>query len=314
MRSKNWFKYSIILLVILIILGCNRNKYSIIEKQFFTADTLFSIKIYEPIDNKVLNDFQSYIIKLSSDIDRYNENSLIYNLNKNGFIKNPPQWLNELLNYSMRMRDRSNGGFDITIGELVDLWGFGTKNPHIPKKEDIEKFLKTNREIKITNEEITIKNCKIDLGAVGKGFLLAKAKEFLIKRNIHTFLLNFGGNIYGNGKREYKIGIQVPYEPTGVYDKIITIKNQSIATSGDYQRYFEKDGKRYCHIFDPKTGYQPKLFNGITVITKDPIDSDMLSTAIFVRGFLPALKQRLVNAYYYEYGKKKAMELPRKSN
>ena len=302
MRSKNWYKY-LFFTIIILLLGC-QGKSKIAERQFFTADTFFTIKVYEQVDGKVFDDLQNYIIQLSSDIDRYNKNSLIYKLNDTGELLNPPKWLVELLKYSMKMKEASNGGFDITIGELVDLWGFGSKNPHIPNDADIKNFLKKKRDIIISDKKIIIRNCKVDLGAVGKGFLLEKAKEFLLKRGVKTFLLNFGGNIYGHGEREYKIGIQVPYRPTGIYDKIITIRNKSVATSGDYQRYFEKDGKRYCHIFDPETGHQPKLYNGITVITKAPIDSDILSTAIFVRGFLPAFRAKLIETYFYKYEKK----------
>ncbi|MCD6579092.1 FAD:protein FMN transferase [bacterium] len=307
MRLRNWYKYLIIVSISMLILSC-KEKPEVIQRQFFTADTFFTIKIYESVEGKILDDLQNYIVRLSSDIDRYNKNSFIYKLNDTGKLLDPPQWLYDLLNYSMKMREASSGGFDITIGELVDLWGFGTKNPHIPQKEDIESFLKKARELNISKDRITTKNCKLDLGAIGKGFLLEKAKQFLLKRGVNTFLLNFGGNIYGHGERTYKIGVQVPYEPTGVYDKIVEIKDQSVATSGDYQRYFEKNGKRYCHIFDPKTGYQPTLYNGITVITKDPIDSDALSTAVFVKGILPVFKSKLIKAYYYKYGKKEISE------
>ncbi len=280
MRLKNFYR---ILLAIFFLFALQCKKESIVEGSFFMADTIFTVKIYNSLNEGTIKELEIYLAPYANNIDRYNKASIIHKLNERGDYE-CPQWLIDLIEYSQMINKKTDSGFDITIGELIDIWGFGIGTPHLPAAGEIKNFLAKKRMLSIDGNRVNIENCKIDLGGLGKGFLLEKARQFLGKKGIKTYLLNFGGNIFCNGERQFKIGIQDPFSPNGQYKKVITIKNKAVSTSGDYERYFEKNGKRYCHIFDPKTGYPQCLYHSVTVISDSPMDSDVLSTAIFVRG------------------------------
>ena len=130
---------------------------------------------------------------------------------------------------------------------------------------------------------------KIDLGGIVKGYAADETKRILNKSGIKNAIIDFGGNIYACGNNPsgepWKIGIQNPFELSRKYMGIINATDSTIVISGDYERYFEFEGKRYHHIIDSKTGYPSENeLSAVCVIAKDSIDADALSTALFVLG------------------------------
>ena len=128
---------------------------------------------------------------------------------------------------------------------------------------------------------------KLGLGAIAKGHALALAAAALRARGLRSFLLSAGGQTYAAGLREgrpWRVGVR---DPRGAPDAIIAqlpLEDASAATSGDYERYFERDGVRYHHILDPRTGSPARGLRSVTVIDADPVRADAMSTAIFVLG------------------------------
>lgn len=138
----------------------------------------------------------------------------------------------------------------------------------------------------------------IDVGAIAKGYIADKLKDYLKDHGIRHALINLGGNVLAMGKKldgsEYNIGIQKPFDQTGEPITSIRLSDKSVVTSGTYQRYFESEGKMYHHILDPHTGYPcENNLHSVTIITNSSLTADALSTTCFLLGYDKGL--RLIN-------------------
>ena len=196
----------------------------------------------------------------------------------------------------------SNDTFDISIGPIIDLWSIGTDNAKLPSNKEISNKLSLvnyknilfddkNKSIKLVN-----KNMKIDLGGIAKGYAADKICDYLKNdENLENALINLGGNIYVLGNKEnnkpFSIGIQDPTKPRGNSIGNIKVSNQSVVTSGIYERYFEKNNKIYHHMLNPHTGYPfDNNLSSVTIISNKSMTGDALSTTVFGLGIEKGLK------------------------
>lgn len=193
--------------------------------------------------------------------------------------------------------EKSSGAFDISIGKLTRLWDFDSEKNTVPDEAKIKEYAEgvdytsvffNDTAIKISEEQ------SIDLGAVGKGIACDCAYRTLQDHRIKSAVISVGGSILAYGKNT-KVGIANP-DNDSEYIGILDVKDKFISTSGDYERFFEKDGRRYHHILDPETGYPAENdLRSVTVIADSGLQSDALSTACFVMGYKKALG--LLNQY-----------------
>lgn len=178
------------------------------------------------------------------------------------------------------------GAFDPAVGNLIDLIGFDKGSPHLPNSQKIKDALEKTgwKKIKLIEPNILVKPKEIELSfnACIPGYAADRAAQILNGKGINDFLINAGGEIFAKGKN-WKIGIQHPRNNNELIHSI-SINNISVSTSGDYRQYFKKDGKRYSHIFNPITGMPANELESVTIIAKEAITSDALSTAVFVLG------------------------------
>lgn len=200
-----------------------------------------------------------------------------------------------VLERSLYYAELSNGAFDPTLGKLITLWGIGTETAAIPAADSLSAYInRHNYKNVILNEDdqsVAFINDEfsLDLGAIAKGYVADEMKRILVEEyGIESALLNLGGNVITIGSKTdgspWNIGIADPDEPTSSIVSI-QITNQTVVTSGNYERYIEEDGVRYHHIIDGGTGYPAN--NGLvstTIITDKSIDADALSTATYVLG------------------------------
>lgn len=193
------------------------------------------------------------------------------------------------------------GSFDITIAPLVTLWSIFSKNQRVPSKLEIEGVLHlVNYKDIILNDEIKSAKLpkpgqRIDLGGIAKGYAADKIIKIYKKNGVKSAFINLGGNVLTLGNKPdgspWSIGIQNPFAKRGEFIGAIKASNETIVTSGDYVRYFEADNARYHHILDPRTGYPST--SGIisaTIIGKNSMQADALSTAIFILGLEKGLE------------------------
>ena len=197
--------------------------------------------------------------------------------------------IDESLSYSRL----SDGAFDITVGPLIELWGFNGGKRKVPRKSTIKKALAliNYRKVTINREKSTVKlerrGMKIDLGAIAKGYAVDRMIAVLESKGIKEALVNAGGDIYalGNpaGKSAWEIGIRNPRKRSEIID-VIKVKDKAVATSGDYEQFFFAAGRRYSHIMDPRTGLPASGVVSVTVIAQTAMAADALSTTLFVLG------------------------------
>jgi len=232
------------------------------------------------------------IERIENLLSKYKPESEISQLNRLGKLAVSDDTF-YIIKKAKEFSELSQGAFDITVAPLMDLWGFTDKNFVIPKDEDIKNALTLVGSDKIIlhddNNVVEFKThgMKIDLGGIAKGYALDCAVKKLKENGINSCLLDAGGQIYGLGDdffgRPWRIAIQTPRGKGIMGD--LELKNMSVSTSGDYEQYFEKNGKRYSHILDPRTGYPSDLgIVSVTVVAPEALTADFLSTAVFVLG------------------------------
>jgi len=223
-------------------------------------------------------------------LSKYIPESEVSQLNQAGRLRlNPDTFY--IIKKSKEFCQATGGAFDVTVAPLVDLWGFTDQKHKVASQELIKSALRLVGCDKIILHEednvveFKLPGMKIDLGAIAKGFAIDCAVRRLKENNINICLINAGGQVYALGEKpegRWKIAIQNPRKPeiTGVLE----LKDKSVSTSGDYEQFFFEDGKRYCHIIDPRTGYPVSGISSVTVVTDSALEADALSTAIFVLG------------------------------
>lgn len=303
MRYKNKIILILIstLLVSAFLGGCKKEEdKEPLSKTEFMMDTVMTIKLYDKKDEVILDKSFDRIREIEDKMSITIEDSDVSKINKNAG-KNPVKVddeVYEILTRAKYFAELTDGAYEPTIGPLVDLWNIrneGKNNKHdIPSKEDIEKALNKVDYKKLElleDNKVFLKEegMKLDLGGIAKGYAADEIKKILKENGVNSAIVDLGGNIYAVGSKgqdEYwKIGIQNPQEQRGSYVGIIEVKDSSVVTSGDYERYFEVNGKRYHHIIDSKTGYpSDNELSAISIIAKSSTDSDALSTALFVLG------------------------------
>lgn len=194
-----------------------------------------------------------------------------------------------LIRIALEVSRESGGAFDITVAPLLELWGFYKNSPYLPTKQEIQKCLQ-----KVGYQHLLLKdgklkkdnkNVNIDLGGIAKGYALAQAVRVLKDKGITSAVIDIGGDVYALGKkgpRLWKVGIRDPRKK-GILG-YVEVENLSVISSGDYERSFKKGGRRYHHIFNPKTGYPTEGVSSVTLIHPDPVLGQALSKAPFILG------------------------------
>jgi FAD:protein FMN transferase len=223
----------------------------------------------------------------------YNEVSPVWKINNSADTNiNIDSEINNLIVLCDSITKLSNGSFDVSLDNLTKVWGFDSGNAHLPSKKSIDSILTKSgwMNIKIVDQTKIIKNKNVGLnfGAVAKGYSVDRAIEVLKKYGIKYALINAGGEISVIGN-DWTVGVQHPRENNSIIKKI-KLDGFTVATSGDYEQYFELDGIRYHHILDPKTGYPSKGLQSVTIINKSNAYADAFATAVFVMGKEKGLK------------------------
>jgi thiamine biosynthesis lipoprotein len=196
----------------------------------------------------------------------------------------------EVIREGIYWSEQSGGAFDITIEPLVYLWNFDGEKEIIPRESTLRKTasLVNYKDIEIKDHTVRLKRrgMAINVGGLAKGYAVDRAISIL-RSKVPNGIVNAGGDLFAFGQKNkqtpWNIGLQHPRKPQELL-AAFAVQNQAIATSGDYQRYFIKDGIRYHHIFDPQTGRPARLMVSTTIITTEVMDADAMATAVFVMG------------------------------
>ena len=198
----------------------------------------------------------------------------------------------DILSRAIEISRKTQGAFDVTIGVIKSVWAFDSENPAVPDESFIRSLLSKvdYRKIRLRDMEAFLNEpgMQIDMGGIAKGFVIDMGVQSLKESGIQAGLVEAGGDLRVFGlhphRNRWKIGVRHPRSQAGELIGVIETDETSIATSGDYERYFIKDGKRYHHILNPKTGFPGGGCISVTIVTESALMADALATAVFVLG------------------------------
>jgi thiamine biosynthesis lipoprotein len=254
--------------------------------------SVITISAYGDVTEDIFDECFDYVRNIDVSMSVGKPSSEVAALNESGEA-NVSDDVYALATQAIEYSKLSGGAFDISVGAVADLWKSGDVFDNLPDPEEIAAKLPFVGYEKITlapSNVISLEpNARVDLGGIAKGFACDKALDILKKHGVKHALLDFGGNIYAHGHKPdgspWRVGVRNPVIGADGYICVIEINDKTVVTSGGYERFFEKDGKRYHHILDPKTGYpiENELLSA-TIITERSTDADALSTACFVLG------------------------------
>jgi FAD:protein FMN transferase len=287
------------LLLVLGIIGCEQQNDPVYHDQFFAFGTLIDISLYgveQPLAESVCRQIEQDFMAMHASWHAWQPGSLAtMNRHLSALEEDTiePSIL-PLLMEAQRLSRLSAGLFNPVMGNLIALWGFHDNTlplGTLPDKTAISEWLAqspSSNDINIDGTLISSRNPSVayDLGGIAKGYAIDRAIEHLREAGIHNAIINAGGDLRAIGKhgeRPWHIGIRHPRE-NGILASIDVSGDDSVFTSGDYERFFEVDGKRYHHIIDPRTGYPAMNTTSVTVIHSNAVTADAASTALFVAG------------------------------
>ncbi len=199
------------------------------------------------------------------------------------------------LKVAREVSEWTDGRFDVTFGALSDLWKFDyqDKDNTIPDPAEIARRLAliNYRDVEVDDSAGTAflkrQGMRVNLGGIGKGYAVDRAVAILRRRTLHDFLVQAGGDMYvagRHGDRPWRLGIRDPRGPADRTFATLELSNGTFSTSGDYERFFLKDGRRYSHIIDPTTGQPARLCRSVTMVTDRAVLADALAKGVFILG------------------------------
>ncbi|MEG1633877.1 MAG: FAD:protein FMN transferase [Oscillospiraceae bacterium] len=281
-----------------------------VKKQIFSMDTLMTLTAYGKNAEAGLSAAAGIINAMDAALDPENESSTVYALNS---AKGEPVVVSgqiaEMLKTAATVSERSGGALDLAIYPLVKAWGFVDGSYTIPSDDAIAALLENIDFSGVSVTDFTESGDflatvpsggQLSFGAIAKGCASSYAVAAMRSAGVESAIISLGGNVQTLGKKpngeNWNVAVQDPND-TGSYVGMLSVGETAVITSGGYQRYFERDGVRYHHLLDPKTGRPAD--NGllsVTIVCEDGTMADALSTALFVLGESAALD------YWRDYG------------
>jgi len=287
-------KFAILLLfsaLVCIFSSCEKFVDSQVSEETFLLDTIIKITIYEGGSEEDIKECFALCRKYEKMFSRTIENSEISQINSRK-ISQVSDETTELIKLALDCAELTEGAVDITIEPVSALWDFKSKPPALPNSEKIAEAVKHVGYEKVIQNGNTItfsdKYTRLDLGAIAKGYIADKLKEYLVSAGVTSAIINLGGNIQcigqKSGKEKFGIGIQYPFKNESI--AIAQIADMSMVTSGIYERYFKIDDIIYHHLLNPQTGLpvENNLLS-VTIFCENSAIADALSTACFVLGY-----------------------------
>lgn len=299
-------RFVFLLIYTCLLLSCSP-KEPLYNTQTYVFGTLVDISIYgetdqhaQAVTTAIINNYNTLHKRLHA--WQPSEISLINDAFSKGEAAAISPDVATMINQIKTLSKQSNGAFNPTIGHLINVWGFQSDEfkAHKVDVQSIQQLIlqqPTMSDIVVDTDKITSHNTavKLDLGGYAKGYALDMGAAYLREQNIQHALINIGGNIIAlgqHGDQPWRVGIQHPRQPNAIAT-IALESGWAIGTSGDYQRFFDLDGKRYCHIIDPSTGYPAQGVQSVTVLIPPQHSAGVLSDVASKPIFIAKAKSRI---------------------
>lgn len=292
--------------IILILSSCQDVKYQKIAGE--AQGTTYHI-VYNK-DKMLKQDIDSVLLEIDLSVSNYNPDAILYKVNKNEPNITLDRHFITVFNKAMEISKASDGLFDITVGPLVNLYGFGTEAKGKINDTVVDSLLQYVGfdKVKIVGNTLIKDNdgIIIDMNALAQGYSVDYVADFLERRGVKNYMIEIGGETLSKGHNEFgdawRIGIEKPVENSDINNRqvelVVGIKDtkKALATSGNYRKFFVENGVKYTHTINPKTGYPSRdSLVSVTIMADDCMTADGYATACLVSGFEKAVK--LVNEH-----------------
>lgn len=253
-------------------------------------------------DTNYQKEIEAELQKVDNSLSPFNKTSIISRVNRNEKVK-VDEMFSEVFQLAEKISGDTDGAFDITVAPMVNAWGFGFKTGNPPTKQTIDSLraIVGFNTVSLQDGYVIKKNPKtmLDCSAIAKGYGTDVVARFLKKKGVQNFMVEIGGEIVVNGNSEklqpWRIGINKPTDDSlntsQAIQDVVSVSNIAMATSGNYRNFYYKNGKKYAHTIDPKTGY-PVQHNilSATVFADDCATADAYATSFMVLGLDGARK------------------------
>lgn len=297
-RNKKLSALSLAFLSVLIIgtvlIVRKQHNMPYIHNQGMVFGTVYSIKYQN--DKDLQKEIEAELKKVDNSLSTFNKQSVISKINRNEDVKADGMFA-EVFSLARRISDETGGAFDITVAPMVNLWGFGFKSGTAPSAHSIDSLrsIVGYKKVRLEGRRIVKddKRTMLDCSAIAKGYGTDVVARFLKTKGIENFMVEIGGEVVTSGVSEsrvpWRIGVTKPTDDSlsvnNEVQTVLNVTNKAMATSGNYRNFYYKNGRKYAHTIDPKTGY-PVQHNilSATVLADNCATADAYATAFMVLG------------------------------
>ncbi|MFH1120300.1 MAG: FAD:protein FMN transferase [Bacteroidota bacterium] len=285
------------ILVTLFITSCsNFNTKKEIKIKGLAQGTYYAVTYYDEEGINYQPAIDSFFKAFDLSVSLYLKASVISRLNNNDSTVIADDAFTAVFNKSMEVSEKTDGAFDITVMPLINAWGFGFTDPMKVDSATVDSILPlvNFRNVKLINGKLKKTNqaIRVDLNAIAQGYSSDLIGKMLESKGIEDYLVDVGGEVLArgtkSGKIKWKVGIEKPTENADDQRQLnatLDLQDKALATSGNYRRFFIKDGVKYAHIIDPKTGFPVNHTTlSVSVMADDCMTADAYATAFMVMG------------------------------
>jgi len=292
------------LITIASIISCTTSEKPNIDEELSiqgeAQGTTYTVKYIGQRIEQLPQQLDSLLLSIDRSLSTYDSSSLISAFNRGDTIV-PDEMFKEMVDHSRSIHKETKGAFDPTIGPLIRAWGWGFSKAEEMDSAKVDSLLQIRGFEKVQLEDglayLTDTRAALNFNAIAQGYSVDLMADFLERYEIHNYYVELGGEIKVKGVKQdssfWRIGIDKPEEGNESRDliAILELENKAMATSGNYRKFYEKDGKKYSHTIDPNTGYpvQHNLLSA-TVISDNCYRADALATAFMVMGLESAVE------------------------
>lgn len=281
-----------------ILVSCTNQKQSevLVQNVGFAQGTTYNVQYMTPNSDDYHFEIDSILLEIDSSLSTYQEYSLISSLNQGDTTIFLDEHFIKVFNAFQLVADSTNGKFDCTLAPIVNVWGFG-----FAEKTKVDSLLIKSLLQKVGYQKVFLKGdsllsnphlLQLDFNALAQGYTVDVIADFLDNNGLKNYMVELGGEIRAKGKnanrKNWRIGIDKPspeIDKKNRFQTVIELQNKSLATSGNYRRFYVKDGEKYAHTIDPQTGYPVKhKLLSVTVLAEDCMLADAYATAFMVMG------------------------------
>jgi FAD:protein FMN transferase len=300
-----FFSPGLFVLAAITLFSCNHPEKKVMF-QGQTQGTYYAITYFDKQERNFQPQVDSILKAFDLSVSMWVPESIISRINHDDSLVQPDEWFIDIFKRSREISESTGGAFDVTVGPLVNAWGFGFKGKMKMDQAKVDSLrqLVDYRNVRLEDGKIIKDNkgIQLDFNAIAQGYAVDVIGKFLASKGIRNYLVDIGGEVLGKGLKPdgkpWLVGIENP-SADSISERTINTRvkltDNALATSGSYRKYYEENGIRYSHTIDPKTGYPVRhSLLSVSVLADDCATADGYATAFMVLGFEKA-KEFVVN-------------------